>query len=462
MGQQQSLSLLNFANSEQSPRFSRFKTHPGDSVILTRKETYTVPVKVKRVVVTPNGSINGDVADRSTSISSTDSRIRAASSEKIAPPKHGWSPSTAFSPKSFERKSLVPKPDFSPQKLFPKTLWEGQLLCEQNEAVREAFVSFVLEKRWILELSQRYTEILGRKLSAQEAAEYILFNDYLVHPRNKTTSPDAKEREVAAAKMMKCTHLKVQESLSTDTLRRPSAAVGCFPADQMLGVILASLWPLFQSSAAYAALNVGVGGTSQESSAAVKAEPGSTSISVNRSSDTDCLRRVRDVFVQTINNTTAAQIESILLLGKWVESVLNSVENLNIPIFVAAVDSKTNDYPTIFVNRAFEELKKCPRQDLLGKNCRLLKSSSSNDADSLTKINVCLSRGLGLKIVLQNNRRDSSEFTNLLSLRPVHDWQGDYKHVIGVSCDATRENACLKDIRMAHDFQTIFCGILRG
>ncbi len=104
---------------------------------------------------------------------------------------------------------------------------------------------------------------------------------------------------------------------------------------------------------------------------------------------------------------------------------------------LAICDALKPDFPTVYVNRAFERLTGWPRDEVLGRNLRLLQCDATEN-DGRTRIRRALAAGLGCSVALTNRRRDGSTFVNQMQLAPVLDDAGRATHYIGVLEDATQ------------------------
>lgn len=103
---------------------------------------------------------------------------------------------------------------------------------------------------------------------------------------------------------------------------------------------------------------------------------------------------------------------------------------------ISLVDARRPDAPIIYVNRGFEVLTGYAREDVVGRNCRLLQGPNS-DPDTVARIRTAVQRGESLIVDLLNYRKDGSTFWNRLSLAPVHDAKGELTHIIGIQSDIT-------------------------
>ena len=120
--------------------------------------------------------------------------------------------------------------------------------------------------------------------------------------------------------------------------------------------------------------------------------------------------------------------EALRLRERAVEASVNPV------VIVSATDP---DMPLVYVNRAFEQVTGYRRDEVVGRNCRLLQGSDREQAD-LEKIRRAIAEQRDGQALLRNYRRDGSLFWNMLYVTPVRDPRSDkVTHFVGVQNDIT-------------------------
>jgi PAS domain S-box-containing protein len=113
---------------------------------------------------------------------------------------------------------------------------------------------------------------------------------------------------------------------------------------------------------------------------------------------------------------------------------------------ISMVDAIQPDMPLIYVNPAFEHITGYKRDEVLGRNCRLLQGAELGQP-SLDKIRKALQDGCAGEALVRNYRKDGTPFWNELRIAPVHDEHGRLTHFIGISDDVTE--------RKLAEFQTM-------
>ena len=99
-------------------------------------------------------------------------------------------------------------------------------------------------------------------------------------------------------------------------------------------------------------------------------------------------------------------------------------------------DLSQPDNPIIYANAGFEQLTGYSRVDVLGKNCRFLQGSET-DQSVIDELRRAISERRPVTVELLNYRKDGSAFWNRLSVTPVCDPNGKVTHFIGVQSDVT-------------------------
>ena len=98
------------------------------------------------------------------------------------------------------------------------------------------------------------------------------------------------------------------------------------------------------------------------------------------------------------------------------------------------------EIPLIYANPAFYRLTGYTPEDVMGKDCRLLQGSRT-EQPGLPVLRSALAEGREATVLLRNYRKDGSEFWNELTVSPVLGDKGLPTHYVGIQNDVTdREN----------------------
>jgi diguanylate cyclase (GGDEF)-like protein/PAS domain S-box-containing protein len=112
-------------------------------------------------------------------------------------------------------------------------------------------------------------------------------------------------------------------------------------------------------------------------------------------------------------------------------------------------DSTLPDNPLTYVNRSFELMTGYSSEEVLGRNCRFLQGTDSNQS-ALLEIRAALREGRDCQVTLRNYRKDGTLFWNELRLSPVHDERGQLVNFVGVQNDVTERKRAEEELRRAH------------
>ena len=99
-------------------------------------------------------------------------------------------------------------------------------------------------------------------------------------------------------------------------------------------------------------------------------------------------------------------------------------------------DAALPDTPVIYANEGFERLTGYSREDIRGKNCRLLQGDATDPA-TVTEIRKALRQGKECNVDILNYRKNGSHFWNRLSITPLRDASGAIVNFVGVQFDIT-------------------------
>ncbi|HWG93374.1 MAG TPA: EAL domain-containing protein [Mycobacteriales bacterium] len=103
---------------------------------------------------------------------------------------------------------------------------------------------------------------------------------------------------------------------------------------------------------------------------------------------------------------------------------------------VVVVDMTAPGQPMVFVNDAFAAQTGYARDELLGRNPRVLQGPAT-DRSTVAGVRAAVAEGREHRCVLLNVRKDRSPWWNELDLSPVHDGDGRLTHYLGFQVDVT-------------------------
>jgi len=157
------------------------------------------------------------------------------------------------------------------------------------------------------------------------------------------------------------------------------------------------------------------------------------------------LQRAHDELEQRVQLRTAelAQANSVLEeeiaeRKRYEEKLLlrdRAIEASSAGIIIT--DARAKDTPIIYANPAFSQMTGYSREELIGRNPRILQGPET-DPEAIESIRRALREAQPCLVTLKNYRKDGTIFWNELFISPVRDSQGNLTHFIGVQTDVTQ------------------------
>lgn len=109
-------------------------------------------------------------------------------------------------------------------------------------------------------------------------------------------------------------------------------------------------------------------------------------------------------------------------------------------------DLQQPDNPVIYVNSGFERITGYKREEVIGKNCRFLQGTDTQQP-ALEKLRRAITSGQEGQFILRNYRKDGTLFWNELGLTPVRDATERLSHFIGILTDVTQRQQAEEKLR---------------
>jgi len=120
-------------------------------------------------------------------------------------------------------------------------------------------------------------------------------------------------------------------------------------------------------------------------------------------------------------------------------------------LVITEADIEPPDGPRIvYVNDAFERVTGFAAEETIGQTPRIQQGPGTNRA-TRARIRTALERGEGIETEILNYRKDGSEFWKDLSIRPLHDVEGQITHWIAVYRDITLRKSIQNDLRRSEE-----------
>jgi PAS domain S-box-containing protein len=103
---------------------------------------------------------------------------------------------------------------------------------------------------------------------------------------------------------------------------------------------------------------------------------------------------------------------------------------------VLVTDPSLPDNPIVDVNPAFERITGYTKAEIIGKNCRILQGSDT-DQDVRKLMRESIKTGGDCQVTIKNYRKDGTPFWNDVTITPIRDARGNLTHFVGVVTDVT-------------------------
>jgi len=162
-------------------------------------------------------------------------------------------------------------------------------------------------------------------------------------------------------------------------------------------------------------------------------------------------------FLEAIANVLAAAIERsqseerLQLMERAIASSSNGI---------VIADATQVDNPMIYVNPSFERITGYQRDEVIGKNCRLLQGKDTNPA-VIKEIRNAIEEGRECQVILQNYRKDGTTFWNELAISPVYNSRRHLTHFVGIQTDITERRHSEEELFLKSQTLAIFSSNLK-
>ncbi len=111
----------------------------------------------------------------------------------------------------------------------------------------------------------------------------------------------------------------------------------------------------------------------------------------------------------------------------------------DLPFSLVIADAQLPDMPLIYVNAAFERMTGYDRSAVIGRNCRFLQGSETDDNDRMS-IREALVQGEEITVDILNYRSTGEQFINRLLLSPLKQ-DGKITHFLGIQSQQPKDRA---------------------
>ena len=114
------------------------------------------------------------------------------------------------------------------------------------------------------------------------------------------------------------------------------------------------------------------------------------------------------------------------------------------PIGITIDDARLEDEEVIYVNDGFVEITGYPREEVLGRNCRLLQGENTRE-EPVSELRTAIENEESATVELRNYRKDGSMFWNRVSIRPITNDDDEVTHYLGFQEDISAQKASEKE-----------------
>jgi PAS domain S-box-containing protein len=115
-------------------------------------------------------------------------------------------------------------------------------------------------------------------------------------------------------------------------------------------------------------------------------------------------------------------------------------------IGISITDPNRPDNPLVYVNEGFCRLTGYDREEVLGRNCRLLHAPDT-DGETAADVRAAIDAEEPTTVEIRNSRADGEPFWNLLTVAPIRDADGELTHFLGFQRDVTEQEDLRTELR---------------
>ncbi|RYE61577.1 MAG: PAS domain-containing protein, partial [Oxalobacteraceae bacterium] len=112
-------------------------------------------------------------------------------------------------------------------------------------------------------------------------------------------------------------------------------------------------------------------------------------------------------------------------------------------------DPRQPDNPIVFANNAFCRMTGYSAAEIIGRNCRFLQGSETDQA-AVARIRDALASARQIEVDIRNHRKNGQPFWNRLLISPVHDATGQLAYFFASQLDVTFERERLQNLEASN------------
>ncbi|HQS96637.1 MAG: histidine kinase [Novosphingobium sp. 16-62-11] len=104
------------------------------------------------------------------------------------------------------------------------------------------------------------------------------------------------------------------------------------------------------------------------------------------------------------------------------------------------------DNPIIACNDAFVDLTGYPREEIIGRNCRFLRGTGTED-DKARILREGIFRKQPVMVEIVNYKKDGTRFRNAVMVAPIFDAEGEVEYFLGSQVEIAEDQGQANDLR---------------
>jgi PAS domain S-box-containing protein len=121
---------------------------------------------------------------------------------------------------------------------------------------------------------------------------------------------------------------------------------------------------------------------------------------------------------------------------------------------VVIADARSPDTPILYANQAFETITGYRRDEVVGRNCRILQGPETDPA-AAAAVRQALLTGRPCAVEILNYKKDGTRFWNALTVAPVRDEGGRVTHFVGTQADVTEKKTLERGLLQAQKMEAV-------
>lgn len=157
---------------------------------------------------------------------------------------------------------------------------------------------------------------------------------------------------------------------------------------------------------------------------------------------------IESPFRSVFSHFHSDEFQSMLSKDSWLQTLCHLFDNL--PISISIGDATQRRFPLIYTNTRFQTMSGFAQHEVIGKSNKFLQKGMV-EADMGGIMTKTLAAGERCRVFITNKRNNDTPYRSLLSMKPIHSFDGTYRFVVGVQYDVTHESSSYISFGIAQD-----------